>query len=184
MSNKIYYLSNPYRGNEEGSWIQAARAMTKLRERGLTVFSPIMHTHHYDVEGFSNPAEDWLAWDLALMDGMMKSDGCWQYVACCDHAPNNDKIGARCPICRSLLDIIPHYDSQLVMLLSKIAYVDDLTMPLIEYYNLWQSHQINDVQWKALWKSTGCCLEYQRAKAKFVRVMVLEDFENGVEMDL
>lgn len=178
MTQQIYYISNPYRGNEEGSWVQAARATTELRKRGLIVFSPVMHTHNYDERGFSLENEDWLAWDLALMEGMLQGDGGKYRIGeyCPIHQDNvllNATQGWWCDICKKIIsesqikyEYELHYDSRLVVLLSRTAYTN-FEMPAGMSFD-----------------SHGCKTEYEWAKQHHVRVLVLEDFLEGREVDL
>lgn len=75
----IYYLAHKYRGMEEQSFRNAVYWTNLLRQRELTVFSPILHTHPYLEEGKQWMdgkeldcllGEQWLEWDLGILEGM------------------------------------------------------------------------------------------------------------------
>ena len=70
----ILYLAQKYSGIEEGSFMEAVRLTRHLINRGYTVFSPILHTHPYDLviraEGRVLDWHYYMGWDKALIKDM------------------------------------------------------------------------------------------------------------------
>jgi len=145
----IYYLAHPWKNNPSLSFTNAVAWTQQLRSMGKVIFSPILHTHPYwlslknlsskgDAEYLAH--EEWLDWDLALMEGFLNHDD--------DYYINTGEI--------------IKYDSGLTVLLSRTA------------YDMGMEH----------WYSSGCKEEYLWAKQHHVRVLELESFLQGVEVDL
>ena len=221
----IYYLAHPWTNNPTKSFENAVNWTQQLREKGLFIFSPILHTHPYweclndecDERTEQYIAkEDWLAWDLTLMDALMAGDGCdrewntdhcpkcgkqlqWKHtrheiLKCCDQRYNTfgewgegdwfvtDKYDTK-------LNQQTFYDSHLVVLLSETAIHDDNTtrakiteIGIEEFARL--PMVTNNNGNLIYWKSEGCRQEYEHAKAKHVRVLSLEAFLEGREVEL
>lgn len=189
---KIYYLAHPWAYHPNQSFTNAVNWTSQLRQKGLVVFSPILHTHPYwerlmserSLEYIEN--EDWLQWDFDLIEGMMKGDGTKEGGKCsrCGR-PHPYKKNFWCLYCDGdVIEIPKKYDSTLTMLMSKTAFVDDLTEPLEWYYKN-QDDEIIEHSWKNdLWKSNGCRREYEYAKENFIQVFELEAFLNGEEKEI
>jgi len=73
---RVYILSIPYTSGPEASYKRSIRIVKWLREvQDVAVFSPILHTHSYDVECKKDQpshVDDYYAWDIALYDAMME----------------------------------------------------------------------------------------------------------------
>jgi hypothetical protein len=72
--DSIYYLAQPYSYNPARAWRDAAMWTNQLRQLGITVFSPILHTHHYD-EAYPDSYfdEDYVQWDLDILSHFVPS---------------------------------------------------------------------------------------------------------------
>lgn len=184
----IYYLGHPYSDNPEKSFRKAQKWTYILRKKGLPVFSPILHTHpYYDTMSdnfgmFGEPigtveectdylnTEDFVDWDIKIMEGFMNWDGVRLGKGESFYYPNSKET----------------WDSGIIMLLSDTAFVDDLTDSIDFYYKLYKDNQINinKNQWKEIWESQGCRKEYEFAKSRNIRVLELESFLEGKEVEL
>jgi hypothetical protein len=72
VNKMIYYLAHPYIKNPTLSIHYAFEWTLKLRNRGLIVFSPIMHTHYYHCyHGKKVGQEDYTKWDLDLLEACL-----------------------------------------------------------------------------------------------------------------
>jgi hypothetical protein len=77
---RVYYLAQKYGGIEEEAFLSAVLWTAHLRKSGHTVFSPILHTHAYEIELKTinkrvNPQvdyeEDYVKWDLDVCEAMV-----------------------------------------------------------------------------------------------------------------
>lgn len=109
----VYYLAQAYSTNPIKSWQDAVAWTAQLREMGKTVLSPILHTHHYHLEtkdwvcrciskyiinnckvGMCETVrcphvdwkEDYVAWDLAILDAMDKQRLVMLFAPTCFYA--------------------------------------------------------------------------------------------------
>jgi hypothetical protein len=76
MSNKdgYYYLATPYTkflGGQEAAFKEACRIAAKLMDAGLSIYSPIAHTHPIAQFTKSDPLDSafWIKADGPLMEG-------------------------------------------------------------------------------------------------------------------
>lgn len=182
MSNPIYYLAHPYSDDPEKSIKKAFYWTRQLRDKGLAVFSPVMHTHYYHVyfkNGGMPTYEDYVAWDLAIFEKML--GGKRAYCKECD-LHFSEKTYSICPSCLGDLDVEwEKYDSNVVMLLSETAIKAPFHSCLnwcyeayIKGNTLCDAYESNEITWEKIWNSPGCRQEYERAKQKFVRILCLE----------
>ena len=213
MTNPIYYLALPYSSNPKLSQGMSENYTNRLIELGHIMFSPVMHTHTFDInmqKKHKNVNQPWLppdyvAWDLKIMEGFMKEDGG------CEH---------NCPVCGKKLyswnggkniiyrcmstgpsqyewngpkfvendhgewnwKTVPRkgFDSGVILLLSNTAYfVDSEQMD-----DLYKRDFALSIRQKTIWNSEGCRKEYEFAKSHHIRVLELEAFLEGKEVDL
>jgi hypothetical protein len=72
--SKTYILCIPYTKNPDSSFSRTVNITRYLRkEKGVVVFSPILHTHSYDLSLKTQNLEyneDYYEWDLALYDAL------------------------------------------------------------------------------------------------------------------
>ena len=201
----IYYLAHPYSNDPLKSFKNAQRWTYILRRVGFYPFSPILHTHpYYDtmtdnfgfngvpvgtVEEFTNymNTENFVDWDLKIIEGFMNHDGYIGATLSCKICNKTYKLDDNsqaipdcdCKIGGHIVDKI-YYDSGIILLLSNTAYfVDSKDMDDIYKRDLHPS-----VLQKTVWKSDGCRLEYNFAKSHHIRVLELESFLEGKEVDL
>lgn len=186
----IWYLAHPWSNDPNQSFRNAIHWTFQLRLSGLNVFSPILHIHPYwkylknnEVVYFDYPVknaqnldnykqnEDWLAWDLALLKAFMKGDG-GLFEGLCGEDYEMD-------------------DSGVTILLSRTAFgLPNLLESLNDYYkdicekDLQKFQAIKEKIWEDIWYSSGCRTEYEFAKAHHIRVLELEAFLEGREVDL
>ena len=157
-----WYLAHPWAFNPDLSFQNAVKWTRQLREQGLLVFSPILHSHGYwreltrqkDYTAYLKD-EDWLAWDLALMDGLANGDG----------------RGENCVL-------KPKYDTGVTVLLDEAACRAG-EKPMIQT-SIYEDERF----FKWLWLSDGCRREYEHAKKKSIRVLSLQAKLRGEEVDL
>ena len=187
----IYYLAHPWKFHPNQSFTNAVNWTCQLRRKGLVVFSPILHTHPYwervmserSLEYIKN--ENWLEWDLALMEGMMNHDGTKESGKCsrCGR-PHPYKKNFWCLYCDGDVIKIPKKsDSGITMLMSKTAFKSDPENRLPkEIYE--EFFHLNIEDWQSFWHSQGCRQEYEFAKEHFIQIFELEAFLNGEEKEL
>ncbi|MHA1795012.1 MAG: DUF1937 family protein [Promethearchaeota archaeon] len=73
--DNIYVVLLPYSQDPENSFKRSVAITRALRERGLTVFSPILHTHHYHLtvlREVGETSENYYKWDLSLYSHLRK----------------------------------------------------------------------------------------------------------------
>jgi len=184
----IYYLAHPYSGIEEASFRNACYWTNLLRQKGLCVFSPILHTHPYLYFGKANfdngeldqiIGEDWLEWDLQILGAMMDEEGFCQF---------------KCLKCGSIRDYqfeccgeimtSDYFDGGVTVLLSNTAYDQNRGDFSDVIGNGDPSQYPNDAHICINWLSDGCRREYEFAKAHHIRVLELEAFLEGTEIEL
>ena len=151
----IYYLAHPYSDNPLLAWHNAYEWTASLREQGLVVFSPILHTHHFHMEfkretgtedQYINELIKYVEWDL---------------------------------------DILDHMDvTAVTILLSKTAYEknsgDFSDVIGVGDPTIWPDPNT----WCINWLSSGCKKEYDWAKKHSIRVLELEAFLQSTEIEL
>jgi len=139
----IYYLAHPYGQytDKEQTWEYAREWTEKLRSVGCIVFSPILHTHCYDINRKMNFKEDYLDWDLKIIEGFMDKPS-W--------------------------GIMQKYNQGVTILMSNTAW------GLVSTFD----------EDPMLWFSKGCEKEYKFAKENDIRVLRLEEFLEGKEIEI
>lgn len=70
---ELIYVATPYTKYPDGieeAFIDASILMARLLERGLRVYSPIVHTHPIAIYGHMDPLDHniWLPFDQSMMD--------------------------------------------------------------------------------------------------------------------
>lgn len=183
----IYYLAHPYSGNPNESIKNAFFWMRKLRDKGYYSFSPVAHTHYYHEywkKGALPTYEDYVDWDLQLLEALMKGDGkiiyqTYYVCAICQLPMRNCKCVEWEPNPISTKKII-QYDSTVTVLLSRTAYHKER----FEFYKLQDVSSQEYYTWNDCWGSDGCRQEYEFAKAHHIRVLELEAFLEGEEVAL
>jgi hypothetical protein len=181
--NKIYYIAHPYSDNPEQSWNNACEWTSYLRNKGYILFSPILHTHPFHEHvmkvcqyssKFLNKKFKYVEWDLDILNALMAGDGCVTYYCQdCGHSNVSDQDPLTiCELCHQTMPPSYHYDSKLVVLLSKNAY--EMTFVTGDINN-WVISK---------WLSTGCEKEYEFAKKHYIQILELEAFLAGVETEL
>jgi hypothetical protein len=168
-----YYMAQPYKSNPVQSFNQAVTWVLLLRNSGYNVFSPILHTHHYDLsiksmlkrekeqKGSIPPAlvktietETYYAWDLEMLkgcDGLLLANTAYEYRVSCSSCGSTKNIGE-------------------LMQSGKKSCCDKRTMkgPIVLH-----------------WNSIGCRDEYRYAKwVLHIPVYELQSFINGEIIDL
>jgi len=70
----IYVIFMPYAYNPEESFQRSIKIMSYLRSLGLTIFSPILHFHHYhkECQRLNLKDEDYYKWDLEIYSHFKK----------------------------------------------------------------------------------------------------------------
>jgi hypothetical protein len=151
----IYYLAQGYSFHPDLAIMQAQEWTQQLLTKGYTVFSPIMHTHYYDCR--FHDGTDYVAWDLALLAAMCKP---LVYVAELDEG---DK-----------------YQPNVCMLFAMTCF--SLCNP-DECLNA--SRPLIIIEGKRYhWMSEGAQREYEFAKEKHIRCLLLDPFLNNEEVEL
>src|SRR6185437_10368919 len=124
----LYYLASPYTlypGGIEAAYRLACKASAELMRRGLSVFSPIAHTHGIAVHGGIDPKnhEFWLAADGPFMrvcdalivlkgEGWQESKGIAREIAAFQKAGKPIWIiGPPDPERRTSLSWVPHWSA-------------------------------------------------------------------------
>lgn len=176
-SEIVYYLAQAYTNHEQLSFFEAIRDSGKLRKRGHTVFSHIMHNHQYSIEIYQKDngildapdKEDYLQWDLALCEGWLQHDSTHEMerIEC----TNIGKSQSECSKYKDCPECPVNYDSGLVMLFAPSC-----------FNNQYDENGAlkDDEQWE--WASKGAKREYDWAKAHHVKCLLLEPFLEGKEV--
>ena len=186
----IYYLAHPWAFNPNKSFENAVNWTSQLRQKGIIVFSPILHTHPYwqqlmmseSLEYVEN--EDWLDWDLKLIEGFSNGDGHAQYGVCsgCGRKQGYKK-NFWCLWCDSdVIEQPAQFDTGITVLMDASAIGKDFSMK--KGWEFMQTGNGDLGTWKAMWQSQGCRQEYERAKSKYIRVLDLKSFLEGVEKEI
>jgi hypothetical protein len=153
MNNKpIYYLSHPYSliKDKDLMMFHLSQMRETLESKGLTVFSPLCHTHDYSKLIKKKSHEYWIKQDLSLIQGIMNHDG-W--------IPT-----------KSVTDTHIYYDSGIIMLISKTAFTRELVPHPKAHEGFFAE------EWMFNWKSEGCRIEYEFAQKNHIQIFELESF--------
>ncbi len=163
----IIYLAQAYRAHPIKAILNAYQYTKKLRDLGFIVFSPILHNHHYKRHFWGkqpdDQCDDFVQWDLALLQGLMKGR-------------------PRMAIDRNMLNIRNQWDGSNVEIYTPIydigvaiAFAEDcLTQgyckdELFIEVPFWYVDQD---------KSKGCLLEFHCANKNHIKRLVLNDILN------
>jgi hypothetical protein len=150
----IYYLAQKYSGSEEQAFRDACLWVSELRAKKAVVFSPILHTHPYDINTpLAHENEDYVAWDLAICEGFLKPV---TYSSYANVAKN-----------------LPDFNEGLTMLFAASCFNNQFDENGI---------MMDDEQWE--WASKGAKTEYNWAKKHHVRCLLLEPFLEGKEVEI
>lgn len=200
MGTPILYIAHPWTFNPEKSFINAVAWVYELRLRGLIVFSPILHTHPYwkhlksiYVDSYLKN-EDWLDWDLKIIGGFMNGDGCKYNQRQCKqfhlYLGGGKCYGYPDTCCNcnkgKYINVEREkFDSGVIILLSNTAFEDE-SVTLQEMLEAFKEQCFDGTspEWKDFWKSQGCRQEYEFAKSHHIRILELESFLEGKEVDL
>ena len=186
-----WYLAHPWAFNPDLSFQNAVKWTRQLREQGLLVFSPILHSHGYwreltrqkDYTAYLK-AEDWLAWDLGLLDGLANGDAPNWLCADCHQRLDGDFYCLSCDIdwTEQYPEVYPEneqlYDTGVTVLLDEAACRAG-EKPMIQT-SIYEDERF----FKWLWLSDGCRQEYEHAKKKSIRVLSLQAKLRGEEVEL
>lgn len=81
----IFYLCHPYTADKEAAFRFAAYSAEWALAKGYVLFSPVMHTHHFEeLARYKHDPEIFYQWDLQLLEGLdprrvaLLVDGRWQ----------------------------------------------------------------------------------------------------------
>jgi hypothetical protein len=189
----IYYLAQAYSGQEDAAFFAAIKWTAQLRLLNCYVFSPIMHNHQFHREiycnarmEYINPDEDYVAWDLALLEAM-----CLPLHDVCDHVQDVQSDGIiNCEI----------YQKRVVMLFAPTCFhyeydrsqatykMKDGTDKIIKNTDLPEdifNSNIKDGPFydkMLIWDSKGAQREYEFAQDHHIKCLLLEPFLAGKEV--
>ena len=176
----IYYLAQAYSNNPTEAHKNAVWWTYQLRLRNLAVLSPILHTHPYHVEVSTHPMdqvdpmmeweqlkadqkaylkrEDYVQWDLAICAAMLVPE---------IRGISNGKV-----------IVVPEVQPNLTMLFAPTCFTFDA-----EYFR--NCDDIHDtLTFESSWASKGAKAEYEFAKKKNVKCLLLTEFFAGREVAL
>ena len=197
----IYYLAHPYSDNPKLSQGFAENYTMELIQKGFTVFSPILHTHHFEMSMRRKhdnvkskwDAPDYVAWDLKIIEGFMNHDGGKYITSQCiyfheyhdNKCPGKGKTCCCCDKGEFIKIEKEKFDSGVIILLSNTAFSDeDCTLQEMLDAFKEQCFDGTSPEWKDFWNSQGCCQEYEFAKSHHIRILELESFLEGKEVEL
>lgn len=174
-NSPIFYLAHPYSNNPECNYQSVCFYMDQLLLKGLTVFSPIHHTHHYDLHAKACLTEEayqkinYIEWDLKLITGFMKWDGHQEFK----HYMSDQIWQSQ------------KYDSGIILLLHKSAYEENMgDFETVIGEGGDPTIYPNPNRKCINWLSEGCRQEYNFAKKHHIRVLDLDAFINKKEIEL
>lgn len=193
------YLSCPYSliKNKAVLMHQLSQIRFRLEKMGYVVFSPLHHTYLYEQYIPKQTHEFWMEQNIAFIECMMNNDGKAAYTkfTCPVHddvkedTHHFDIKTLKCNLwnverqafdCNETIfpeDIPIKYDSGVIMLLPKIAYIPLDECEICGNLSFHLSH-ISE------WKSKGCFEEYNICKSKFIQIFDLDAFLEGKEEEL
>lgn len=167
----IFYLTQPYSSNPLLSFELAKEWTAILREKGFYPFSPILHSH---------PFHEWYKKNRMIGSNCLYTDNfnkianeTMKYIELdlallkgwCVFREYVNPYG-QCEVGSELLPFQPN----VIMLLSKTAFNKNWIFDT--------EHEITE------WYSEGCQKEYEFAKENHIRVLELEAFLKGKEVEL
>lgn len=196
----IYYLAQKYTGIEEQAkndaqnWVGSLVNLicSKMRWGIDGIFSPVMHTHQFDVEyGRSCINLDYVGWDLALCAGFLCNNGNRSVCPDCGgqlyHELRSDEhICLKCGLHSDQQETSwNQYDSGLTMLFAPTCFEQISHMTSCDW-NMAKGGKPSCDGYSIKWASKGAKAEYDWAKdpTHNVRCLLLEPFLDGKEVEI
>jgi len=133
-----------------------------------------------------NDEMQYVAWDLKILDALRAGDGYEHTRDRCEKFVSGDYLAHKCRTTCCACDeehpklpwVDKKYDSRVVMLLSRTAFL----RKLIPHPKA--NEGFFPEEWEFEWNSSGCRREYEFAKEHHIRVLELEAFLEGIEIDI
>ena len=165
----IYYLAQAYSNNPTQAYHDAVYWVNMLREKcKVAVFSPILHTHHYHLDSPEILAEfeDYVAWDLAILEAM-----------CVEQPISNHFVDACLHATWCYEDIKKEwYQPKIVMLFAPTCFHNLLPMQ--------EAVSKKPITLIGNWDSKGAQRAYAFAKDHHIRCLLLDPFLAGKEVEI